>query len=89
MNTVWKFTMGEWQTGMLTLTMPTGAIILSLQMQDNEPVMWAYVNPEETPERRHFMIVGTGHKFGGPGVGDYVGTFQWGQFVGHVFEVFR
>lgn len=75
------------------LDMPVGAQILTVQTQHaggpgEQPTMWALVDPDATTERRHFQLLGTGHRE----MRDeptYVGTFQLtgGTFVGHVFEV--
>lgn len=68
---------------------PCGSRFLSLQVQDGIPVMWWAVPTDAGEPRtwplRTFAVVPTG----GPGydseVFTYVGTFQLGSFVGHVF----
>ena len=68
---------------------PHGSRFLSLQVQAGVPVMWwsvpAVPGAPSTWPLRTFSIVPTG----GPGYIDavltYVGTFQLGGFVGHVF----
>lgn len=70
--------------------MPEKAKILNVQIQGNELVLWAEVNPKNEVEERLIEIVGTG----GP-LNDlkpaqkrnYINTFQLGWFVGHVFEL--
>lgn len=69
---------------------PAGSRFLSLQVQADVPVMWWSV-PEPAMKfpcawpLRTFTVVPTG----GPGYIEpqltYVGTFQLGPFVGHVF----
>ena len=66
------------------LLMPIGAKILCLQMQNNEPYIWALVSPTMSVEDVYFEILTTG----GPAAAiarEYVGTFQKDGFVGHVF----
>lgn len=67
-------------------SIPAGSHFLDLQVQDGVPVMWWSVpaDPDVEPLLRTFTIVPTGF----PGTLDdllYVGTFQLGAFVGHVF----
>lgn len=66
---------------------PSGSRFLSLQVQHGVPVMWWDVPAQDArvPPLRTFTVVPTG----GPGYYNdaftYVGTFQLGGFVGHVF----
>ena len=85
--TIWKYQLEI--DDVVTLHMPLGARILSLQTQDNIPCLWAMVNPTNAKERRHFVIVGTGHELPNNAVdGTYIGTTQThdGRLVWHVFE---
>lgn len=66
--------------------MPAFSRILSVQMQDGKPVLWAEVNPREDRVTRKFRVYGTGQEIDDFG-GHYVGTFQDGPFVGHVYEL--
>ena len=69
------------------IEMPRGALVLSVQVQDGAPTMWALVHPDSPKETRHFRVYGTGHEIDVNGL-VYVGTFQLheGRFVGHLFE---
>lgn len=81
-----------------SVDMPTGAKILSVQMQGKTLCLWASVNPENKQSKRTICIVGTGNPFDedrnvrlgtseGRGVGCvYLGTVQDQGFVWHVFE---
>lgn len=91
MISVWKYALddADWQVGLFSLTIPVGGRILDLQMQGGSPVIWALVDSEQMREQRHFLVVGTGHPLTGIVSSRYIGTFQWGSFVGHLFEVFR
>jgi len=43
------------------LELPVGARILSFQIQYEEPVIWAIVDPDAEKEKRYFNLYGTGH----------------------------
>jgi hypothetical protein len=93
MTVIWKFRLPPYDDrGMVTywpvVEMPQGARVLTLQMQDDEPTLWAVVEPEAPPELRQFVIVGTGHEVPA-GTGGYVGSWQWPSLVFHLFEVER
>lgn len=85
MNTIWKFPFEV--VDELTLTMPYGSRILTVQMQGEQPCLWALVNPSNSPDLRDFRIFGTGHPVP-EDVGPYIGTFQLhgGALVFHMFE---
>lgn len=88
-KTIWKFPIEI--TDDIILSMPKDAEIISLQVQDGKPVMWAMVDPEEEKVERHFEMFGTGHPIEtGFGINrKFIGTIQvvvgvWLAF--HVFE---
>lgn len=69
-----------------SIDMPKGSKILSLQLQDEWPTIWALVNHSVGLVTRKFIIVGTGFSLGlNWKVLDYVGTYQKDGFVWHVF----
>lgn len=70
------------------IQMPEGAQILSLQVQDGRPRIWALVNPEARPKAREFMVVGTGHEIERENI-RHIGTWQQmdGALVWHLFEI--
>ena len=73
--------------GSFNISMPTSAQILTCQLQNgSSPVLWASVNTEEILEERKFILIGTGNPFPEKFNLNYVGTFQMGGFVGHLFE---
>ncbi len=84
-QTIWKFELTD--SDEQQIEMPEGAQILSVQMQNNKPCLWALVNPDPQikKEKRIIELKGTGHAIYGTGR-TFIGTFQWGDFVGHVFE---
>ena len=65
------------------LKMPDGARILTVQIQEGGPCIWAVEDPEAVPRIYHFRIVGTGHEFSTEGW-IYIGTFQSPPFVWHL-----
>ena len=73
-----------------SLSLPVGAQILSVQLQEGIPTLWARVNTSLSIELREFVVVGTGREI--PEVGDdqvlaFIATLQIYGFVWHVFEV--
>ena len=80
---IWKFELdsdGEIQ-------MPAGANILTVQTQNDKPMIWAIVDPQAPMETKKFTVLGTGW-FVPPSTGVYIGTFQLqgGALVFHVFH---
>ena len=84
--TIWKFQFEI--SGDLTISMPANARVLSIQIQNGVPCMWAIVNQSYPCEERNFKVFGTGHPMSAETalLAEHVGTFQDGQFVWHVFE---
>ena len=82
MKTIWKY---DVKPGVTTISMPEGACILTVQVQSGSPKIWALVDTEWPPADRRIEVFGTGHEmpFGHRG---YIGTFQLGKLVFHVFE---
>lgn len=68
------------------LQLPQGARVLSVELQDEQPCLWAMVNAESTEELRRFALVGTGHLLPN-GISTYIATFQQPPFVWHLFEL--
>lgn len=86
-KTIWKFTITPTK---LTVKMPKGAELLSVQTQNNMACIWALVYPENKPEERFFEVFGTGHDVPcDMGIDrKFIGTFQLdaGSLVFHLFE---
>lgn len=73
-----------------TIDLPAGAQPLSFQEQHGAGCMWALVDPEARTTKRHFRLVGTGHRIHhDAGAMRFVGTaqFRGGALVFHLFEV--
>lgn len=76
----------------VVVMMPKGARVLSVQVQNGRPCLWAAVDPsEQTLEERWFRIAGTGHPIQDDVVDGFIGTIQMydGRLVFHVFEMER
>jgi hypothetical protein len=86
MFVIWKWTL----TPDCKIEMPKGAKILTVQVQHNEPQLWAMVCTKMERETRHFKIFGTGHNID-TFPDKYIGTFQIhdGTLVFHVFEIIK
>ncbi len=70
------------------IQIPMEAKVLTVQVQNEVPHIWVLVSPENEVETRKFMVVGTGHPFDDTSM-KYIGTFQDGPFVWHLFENVR
>lgn len=65
--------------------MPVGAMPLSVQMQRGQPCVWALVHEGAQDIYHTFCVVGTGNPVP-ENAGSYIGTWQDGPFVWHLFE---
>lgn len=79
--TIWKYAIPVESEAVVE--MPEGAEILTVQLQDGQPAIWARVNGAGKRVPRTFRWRGTGHAANG--VGAYVGTVQAGPLVFHLF----
>lgn len=70
-----------------TIELPSGAQLLTVQTQDTEPYVWAFVNPNAPKVQRKFKLVLTGQSIEATADLSYVGTFQLsaGSLVYHLF----
>lgn len=84
---IWKFPFQV--DDIIRIDMPYGAVVRAVQQQGDQSCIWAEVVPEKEPEPRYFRVFGTGHDM--PREKDYsyeyVGTWQSGPFVWHLYEV--
>lgn len=74
----------------IELPIPSGAKILTVQAQFENPVLWALVNPDSPVEQRFFRLVGTGFDIREDASRlNYINTFQiyGGDLVFHLFEI--
>jgi hypothetical protein len=85
---IWKFPLEV--TDLAVVRMSIAARVLCVQVQQDFPMLWALVDPDQPTEERRFRVIGTGHRID-DSLGAYVGTFQLanGRLVFHVFEAER
>jgi hypothetical protein len=84
MITVWKYRL-VWEE-IQKITMPYGAEILCIQLQDGIPTAWVRVDEDSEPSERTIAVVGTGHAAPGYAEARYIDTVQKDGFVWHFFE---
>lgn len=84
MKTIFKYELPINDTAYVP--MPAGAKILSAQVQNERPCIWAEVDSDAAIEMRLIIVHGTGH----PVLqhGEFIGTIQidGGRLVFHIFE---
>jgi hypothetical protein len=85
-RTIWKYTLPL--QDVVTLTMPVGAEVLSVGLQDGNITLWAMVHSTAPRMDRVFYVYGTGNPING-GEGRFIGTVQMNYFVWHIFEAAR
>lgn len=85
MKTIYKFPFEV--EDVIRIDMPEDAKILSLQMQNGVPCLWAEVQTANPFVTRTFQLFGTGHRVPEK-LGPFVGTFQThgGSLVFHLYE---
>jgi hypothetical protein len=70
------------------LELPFGSTVLTVQAQDNLPVLWAEVDPETSlRETHHFFLLNTGAELPARS-GKYLNTVQinGGKFIFHIYK---
>lgn len=82
--TIWKFPLRI--ADKVLIEMPAGAKLLTVQMQNGSPFIWASLDEKEPLGLRRVYVRGTGHELYPAEPHRYVGTFQQGPFVWHVFD---
>ena len=83
MKTIYKYQL----PGVGALKLPLGAQILTVQLQNGSPTLWALVQPDNALVDRTISIVGTGSE-----VEDnmkYICTYMDGPFLWHAFEILQ
>ena len=86
MKVIWKYELEHKGEDAQSIWMPHGAKILDVQMQGKEPVMWALVDSSVPMEERQFLLAWTGEERPDLDIAGYIGTFQAGPMVWHLFE---
>ena len=85
-NVVWKYPVNI--RGLTELNLPGGAQVLTTNLQNEQPFLWALVDLNKPLTIRHFKLVDTGEPFEANST-FYVGSIfpEGGRFVFHLFEV--
>jgi len=85
---IWRFALDTIATSQ-TIRMPIGAEILTVQIQDGKPCLWAEIDADSKAltEPRYIQVYETGQAMIGMSLDrKYIATIQIGQTVYHVFE---
>lgn len=88
MRVIWKFELNPYDT---VKSMPKGADILSIQIQDGKICFWAWCESTAEKEDRKFIIIGTGNqiKHLKRDCCTFLGTIQEPGLVWHIFEIIK
>ncbi len=87
MKKVWKYEVPL--EDRFSISMPEGAEILCVQIQRDDPHIWAVVDPDAERMRRWFRLAGTDHPLGDNLNLNYIGSFQMAEetLIFHLFEI--
>lgn len=80
---IWKY-----EVQSQPIYMPMDAKILSVQMQNGRPQIWAMGDTSYDMEARTLVVIGTGQSFDDTNH-KYIGTYQDDPFVWHLFEIVK
>jgi hypothetical protein len=83
MNTIYKYQITD---RIVHHNIPLDSEFLCVQAQNGVGCMWFGVDDDLPKTSRAFAIVGTGQSIDFNN-GEYLGTYQLGQYVLHVFEL--
>lgn len=83
-KSIWKFLLDPEN---LSVSMPTGARVLTAREQMEDIFVWAEVDTDAPQETRRFYVYGTGHDMPDDPV-TYIGTamLSGGRLVFHIYE---
>ncbi len=88
MKAIWKYPVPVQDE--FTVEMPSGAEVLSVQVQETQVCMWVLVDPNDVDDakvKRIFRIYGTGHPIPeNISREQFIGTWQHPGLVFHLFE---
>ena len=85
MREIWKWKVPAEGLCSFELVIPGFPEFLTCQLQCGWPVFWAVVEPDARRRKYRFRVMGTGNPFRSLDPWYYIGTFQLGPFVGHLF----
>jgi hypothetical protein len=92
---IWKFRVGcsPGAPGSFVVSMPERAEVLTVAVQNSEPVFWAVVDPKAPKTLRKFFLLWTGQGVSGWSeetfARKYVGAFEINGLVWHLIDVER
>jgi len=86
MTCIWKFLIPFDNPGLFELDMPKGAKLLTVQVQNSQPMLWAEVKTIAPPVKRKLVIVGTGTQYHPKSSYKYVATWQEPPYVWHLLD---
>jgi hypothetical protein len=84
MRRIWKYVIAKGES-VSSFQMPKSAEVISVQIQNGQPVLWIIFDDFIETETREFVVYGTGHDI--PDDFMYIGTFQEPPYVWHLFEI--
>ncbi len=89
MKTIYKY--GIELSDNFIINMPKDAKILSAQIQDKNPFLWALIDTDKPFETKAFKLIGTGHQIKNEDKLKFIDTFQmhFEQLIFHLFEVIK
>lgn len=90
MTTIYKYPLDLIELN--EIDMPEQAEILSIQLQNGVPCIWAMVSPDFPKEKRAIRMIGTGHEVNPCEPLQFIDTIQfypdpWTCIVFHFFEI--
>lgn len=87
MKTIFKYPIYKIEDE-ISINLPSGAKILSAQIQREILCIWALIDTDNPLSLRIFRIIGTGHHIDDENKLIYINTFQMnnGKLVFHLFE---
>lgn len=83
MRTIHKYPL-TFKSAITEVTTFAGSKIVLVDHQNNVPAIWMLVDTHNPRQKREFAVYGTGHSI--PWDFNWVGSYQCGLFVWHVFE---
>lgn len=81
---IWKFPV-DTEVKCFNVELPESARFLCVQTQSGKPQMWWLVNPSNSKATNKFTTFGTGLPIS-KNPGTYLGTWQDGPYVWHLFQ---
>ena len=87
MKRIYKYELSD--KGRQEIELPWYSQILSVQMQNGTPCIWVLLNPDDKTYPQLFEIYGTGHEIKKSEFKHYIGSWQDGPTVWHLFKTYH